>query len=494
MAIAPREFVRTHLPVTRAERRRQTQRAGLVLLFVLDTCIITAMTLLAVALRNSLGDTRIDYTDAYELQSGFMNPYALVALGWVLVLALGGSYTRSNIGAGTNEYSKVAQASVFTAAIVGITCYLVRFPLSRGFFILLFGLGIPVLALGRFALRRLIQLAHRRGHMLNRVLIAGNPDHVDEVAKVLTRELWLGYDVAGALLPHGQDTFETPSGIPVVGDVRGAVRAVHLHDADMVIFADGSFRNSREFRRMAWQLEDVHAHMVVVPSLTDVSAERIETRPVGGLPFVSVERPRAQKAGRWGKRLFDLVGSGALLLVAGPVIGIIALMIWLQDRGKPIFQQVRVGRHGQFFHCLKLRSMVVNAEEIKQQLMAQNEFDDVLFKMKGDPRITPIGAFIRRYSLDELPQLWNVFRGDMSLIGPRPHLPNEVNRYESDAVRRLSVRPGMTGLWQVSGRSDLPWDEAVRLDLYYVDNWCMVQDLAILARTVKAVVGPSGAY
>jgi exopolysaccharide biosynthesis polyprenyl glycosylphosphotransferase len=231
---------------------------------------------------------------------------------------------------------------------------------------------------------------------------------------------------------------------------------------------------------------------VVVPGLTDVSAARMNLRPVGGLPLVYVESPRALLAMRWSKRLFDVVGAAVVLLLAAPVMGLIALVIKIEDRGPVVFKQVRVGLKGQTFNFYKFRSMAVDAEQRLAEM--QHQGNDVLFKMKTDPRVTRVGRFIRRLSLDELPQLLNVLEGKMSLVGPRPALPREVALYHEDVHRRLDVRPGLTGLWQVSGRSDLSWDDTVRLDLYYVDNWSLLQDLMILTRTVGAVLNPRGAY
>lgn len=234
--------------------------------------------------------------------------------------------------------------------------------------------------------------------------------------------------------------------------------------------------------------------MIVVPAVTDISAQRMEIRPVAGLPLLDVDRPQAIAAARWIKRALDLLGSAFLLLLAAPVMGLVALAIKLEDGGPVMFRQTRVGRKGNAFECLKFRSMVPDAEARLAALIASNEGAGPLFKMTKDPRITRVGRFIRRFSLDELPQLFNAFRGDMSLVGPRPALPSEVAQYDSDARRRLDVRPGLTGLWQVSGRSNLSWDDTVRLDLYYVDNWSLVQDLMILAKTARAVVGSAGAY
>jgi len=234
--------------------------------------------------------------------------------------------------------------------------------------------------------------------------------------------------------------------------------------------------------------------MIVVPALTDISAQRLTVRPVAGMPLVDVDRPQAMAAARWIKRFWDVVGASLLLLLAAPVMGLVAISIKLEDGGPILFRQTRVGLKGAVFDCLKFRSMAPDAEARLAALAAQNEGSGPLFKMTHDPRITRVGRFIRRFSLDELPQLWNALRGDMSLVGPRPALPTEVAQYDPDTRRRLDVRPGLTGLWQVSGRSNLSWEDTVRLDLYYVDNWSMVGDLMILARTARAVFGSSGAY
>jgi exopolysaccharide biosynthesis polyprenyl glycosylphosphotransferase len=217
-------------------------------------------------------------------------------------------------------------------------------------------------------------------------------------------------------------------------------------------------------------------------------------RHVAGLPFVQVEEPQSDRAGGWSKRAFDLVVSSCVVLALSPLLIFTALMIKLQDRGPIFYRQVRVGIHGDEFEMVKFRSMVVNADKLRDQLDDANEGSGVLFKIKDDPRITRFGRFIRKYSIDELPQLINVFKGEMSLVGPRPLFPKDVERYEKDTHRRMLVRPGMTGLWQVSGRSDLSWAESVRLDLYYVDNWSMVIDLVIMVKTVKAVLVSDGAY
>ncbi len=276
----------------------------------------------------------------------------------------------------------------------------------------------------------------------------------------------------------------------MIDEVRAVVDE---HAPDVVFFTAGAVTSSTQLRRLAWDLEDHAAvQIIVAPNVTDVSSERVRIRPVAGLPLMHLGRSRSQaSATNDAKRAFDLVGALTILALIWPVL--LGLMVWVRrhDGGPALFRQTRVGRVGCRVHLPQAALDVGRRRGTSRRGEAR---DHVLFKMPDDPRVTRRGRLIRRFSLDELPQLWNVVRGDMSLVGPRPPLPDEVARYEDDMHRRLSVRPGMTGLWQVSGRSDLSWDETVRLDLYYVDNWSMMQDMLILARTVSAVLASRGAY
>jgi exopolysaccharide biosynthesis polyprenyl glycosylphosphotransferase len=416
--------------------------------------------------------------------------------GWLIALWVAGGYSRDVFGAGTDEYRRVLNASLLAAGGVGVGCYLAKFPLSRGFFLLVYAIGIPALILGRFVLRRALYRARMHGALMQRVVIAGTPSHVDEVAHVLRRETWLGYQVIGALVPEASAE-ETMTGVPVLGTPEQMLNAIEAAEADVIFLAGGALDSASQLRRLAWQLEEHDVQVIVAPSVTDVSAERIRVRPVGGLPLMHLDKPRALHASRAGKRIFDIAGSTALLVLFAPLMAMAALWVKLYDGGPVFFAQVRAGRDGSTFRCLKFRSMVADAEDRLAALHAESGYsyeEEGLFKLEDDPRITAPGRWLRRFSLDELPQLVNVLRGEMSLVGPRPPLPSEVAVYASDTTRRLRVRPGMTGLWQVSGRADVSFDEAVRLDLYYVDNWSMLQDLAILVRTVGAVVGSRGAY
>ncbi|MBK8448412.1 MAG: sugar transferase [Micropruina sp.] len=411
---------------------------------------------------------------------------------WILMIAVFGGYSLPHLQTGMVEYQRITLASGTTAGALGIAFFLSKYDLSRGFFILLFLLAVPALLTLRLGRRRTMKRLRTKGMFQAPVLVAGSPKHIDEVVQVLRREKWLGYQVIGAVTPA--DIEETDCGLPVLGKVCQVVDLVRETDVHTVIFAEGSFPDSQHFKRMAWELEEHDTQMMVVPALTDISSERLTARPVAGLPLVQVDRPQAMEAARWIKRTFDILGSSLFLLFASPILLAVAIAIKLEDGGSIFFKQVRVGRRGDEFECFKIRSMVVDAEARKAELEAMNEGNGVLFKMARDPRITRVGQFIRRFSIDEVPQFWNVLRGDMSLVGPRPALPREVELYSRDAVRRLDVRPGLTGLWQVSGRSDLSWDDTVRLDVYYVDNWSVMQDLSIMMRTAGAVLGSRGAY
>lgn len=457
---------------------------------LMDIATILLSTALAIAGRNSL---RI-FPAADDVTSVVTGMAAWAVPLWIAVLAAWGLYRMKNMGAGSLEYQSVLTATGITAGLSAAVLYLTHSELSRGFFVLEFTIGVVLLLLGRLTVRRLVQKARAHGLLLHRVVLSGDARHIEDLAAVLNRELWLGYRIVGAVTPGWDRATHTPSGIPVIGHTDQLGSAVKAAGVEAVICADGSFPDSRDFRRLAWDLENEHTQMIVVPTMTDVSAERLQVRPIAGLPLVHVEQPQSEAASRWSKRLFDIIGSGLLIVVSAPIMLAVALAIKIDDGGPIFFRQVRVGKDGKLFRCFKFRSMVVDAEKLLATLRQQNESDGVLFKIERDPRITRVGRFIRRYSLDEFPQFFNVLRGEMSLVGPRPALPSEVDRYEDHVRRRLDVRPGITGLWQVSGRSDLPWEETVRLDLYYVDNWSMMQDAMILTKTAKAVIASAGAY
>ncbi|PMC74795.1 sugar transferase [Brachybacterium sp. UMB0905] len=487
---APSTASATAASRARALLQRHSERRISWLLAGADGVALALAVALAIILRQSLFPAAGDLT-------GYVADAALpMAAGWLLAIILFNGYDVRLIPSGPDLYRNLLHASLAAAGIVGAVVYLADIPLSRTFFTLLFLIG-PVLLLGvRVLARRILNRLRARGHLGTQVLAVGSLEHIDQIARTLHRERWLGYSVIGALTPTGQDR-SSRTGIPVLGAREDLLEVVRRERPGVLLFAAGAGTGPEEFRRTAWQLEREDVRVIVVPALSEIAADRVQMRPVAGLPLVHMDLPRAREALRWTKRAFDIIAAGAGLLLLAPLMGLIALRIRLHDGGPVIFRQDRVGRDGQHFEFLKFRSMVTDAEAVRVEKLeraVQDRGNAVMFKMREDPRITKPGRFLRKYSLDELPQLWNVLRGDMSLVGPRPALPQEVAEYDEMAWRRLSVRPGITGLWQVSGRSDLSWEDTVRLDLYYVDNWSFLRDLQILLRTVRAVLAAAGAY
>jgi exopolysaccharide biosynthesis polyprenyl glycosylphosphotransferase len=488
MAIAPERIVAPAVAAPRIRSRALNALPSTAL--AIDLLTVLGTVLLATLGRNHV----VLFGTAGMVHGSVVRVTLPLIVCWIALIGLRGGYDRGIFGAGTDEYKAVVGASLLTAAVLGIGCYLTKFQLSRGFFVFAFVLGPILLAANRWLLRRWLHRERRAGALQQRTVMIGGSDHVDAIAGVLARESWLGYDVAGAITPAHHLSECTPSGIPVLGDVEEAAELIRACDADVVFVVGGAFTHPGRMRELAWDLESENVRVIMAPGVTDVSSERVRIRPVAGLPLLHLDHPRSQDALRWAKRAFDIACASVLIGLTWPLMVWTAWRIRRYDGGPVLFRQTRVGREGNYFTCLKFRTMIVDAERVLAELHEQVGYESGLFKMQQDPRITRPGRWIRRYSLDELPQLINVLRGDMSLVGPRPPLPIEVDRYTLTQSRRLRIRPGLTGLWQVSGRSDLSWDESVRLDLYYVDNWSMIQDLQILGRTAKAVLGSRGAY
>ena len=282
--------------------------------------------------------------------------------------------------------------------------------------------------------------------------------------------------------------------VAVLGSDASLREALVRSQADTVAVTAADQLGHAGMRALAWELQELDIDLVVAPGVVDVAGPRLKVRPVAGLPLLHVEEPQYEGASKWVKGLFDVVSAGAALLVLSPLLAVAALAVRASSRGPALYRSERMGLDGQAFTMLKFRTMVAGADQLRATLSTDGAGNAVLFKMREDPRVTRVGRLLRKFSIDELPQLWNVVRGDMSLVGPRPPLRCEVETYSGDVRRRLLVKPGITGLWQVSGRSDLSWEESVRLDLSYVENWSMVQDLIIIWRTVNAVLRSRGAY
>jgi exopolysaccharide biosynthesis polyprenyl glycosylphosphotransferase len=436
-----------------------------------------------------------------EPPQGAEIPYAVVSPGlivaWLLSLKALRCYDDRVLGYGADEYRRVAAASLRLAGGVAIAGYIADVGVARGFLAISFAVGTPALLVARYAARKSLHRARTRGQgWSRRVLVVGDIPHVLELVHTLRREPYTGYQVVGACIP---DALLAPvpqrlGDVPVVGSFRAIVDASTAIGADTIAVTASGELTAGKLRRLGWQLEGTGIGLVMAPALTDVAGPRIHTRPVAGLPLIHVEAPEFRGARKAIKELVDRATALLALTLAAPVLIGIAIAIKLDSPGPVIFRQVRVGQGGTKFGVYKFRTMVVNADALLAGLMSNNETDGLMFKMRQDPRVTRVGRFLRKWSLDELPQLVNVLLASMSLVGPRPPLPSEVARYDGDISRRLLVKPGMTGLWQISGRSDLSWEDGIRLDLYYVENWSLTTDLTILWKTFGAVLRGRGAY
>ena len=465
---------------TRAWRSRWT--TGLV---AGDVTLLSAA--LAVALVRRFG------VDSAAATAGGLS-YALIAVaigvGWTLSLVVAGAYETRHLGTGAEEYKRVAVGTLQLWAAVAIGCYAAKLQVARGFVVVALPLGLMLLLTGRTVARRALVAARTRGLSLHRVIVVGDRRAVAGLAAELRREKAAGFDVVGACLPEPGARFRESDELPVLGTLEDIPAIVRQHDADTVAVA--SAVPAETVRRLSWDLEGSGVDLVVAPSVVDVAGPRVSVRPVAGLPLLHVDEPEFTGGTRLAKAVLDRALAAAALVLLAPVLVLVAAAIRLDSRGPALFRQVRIGRAGHEFRVVKFRTMYVDAEQRLVELVERNETDGLLFKITDDPRITRIGRFLRRTSIDELPQLLNVLLGDMSLVGPRP-LPVKDSDFTGDVRRRLLVRPGMTGLWQVNGRSQLSWEDAVRLDLYYVENWSIALDLAILLRTVGAVLRGTGA-
>jgi exopolysaccharide biosynthesis polyprenyl glycosylphosphotransferase len=429
-----------------------------------------------------------------DLSSASFWAAAALVVAWPALLLAGGAHSERVFGTGSDEYRAVGRAGFVLLAVAGFVSYAADLDLSRGLVVVAVpGLTVVTL-LGRFAARCLLRALRAQGRCIKRVVVVGRGTAVLDLVGQVRRERFAGMDVVAACVtPADRNRVAAVTGVPV-GGLDEVVEVAARLGADTIAVTSASETAAQYLRQLSWQLEGTGIELLVAPGLIEVAGPRLHIRPFEGLPLLSVEQPRFEGWRLVVKGGLDRVSAGLLLLLLLPMLCAIAVAIKVTSPGPVLFRQERVGVQGKAFTMLKFRSMVVDADRQLDDLRAANISDGVLFKLRVDPRVTPIGRVLRRLSLDELPQLLNVLGGSMSLVGPRPPLPGEVARYDAPVHRRLLVKPGLTGLWQVSGRSDLPWEEAVRLDLRYVENWSLAMDLLILAKTVRAVLGSSGAY
>ncbi|TDC74337.1 sugar transferase [Actinomadura sp. 7K507] len=433
-----------------------------------------------------------------ELNAPYVALTVVLPVVWLPTLMLCRAYQPRYVGVGYEEFHRVLRAGFILTATVAIVAYATKTEVARGYVVMALPLGTFLNLVARYRLRKWLHKKRWNGEWMRRVVAVGHRTSVADLIKVLRQKRYHGMDIAAVCLPpalaSGDDAVAEVEGVPVLGDFSQAAAVADRIGADSVAVLACPEMDGVALRRLAWQIERDDVELVVAPALMDVTGPRISIRPVSGLPLLHVEHPELDGGRKVFKGLFDRTAALGGLVLLSPLLLVVAFLIKVTSSGPVMFRQARVGRGGREFTVMKFRTMVQDAEARKVELMQQNENDGVLFKIRQDPRVTRVGRWLRRYSLDELPQLFNVLRGEMSLVGPRPPLPEEVAQYGGDVYRRLVVKPGLTGLWQVSGRSDLSWEESVRLDLRYVDNWTLALDLQIMWKTWSAVFRGSGAY
>ena len=447
-------------------------------------------------------------------------------VAWWMSVLLAGGYDTRFIGLGSDEFRRILSAAVNLTAVVAVVSYAAKLDLARGYMAIALPSATVMDLTARYLLRKRLHRRRVQGWCVRRVVAVGHAAEVARLVTVLRRDTYHGLAVVAACLVDAREdgrpdgaagvpaarvpaaraaTACAPvacapvacapvAGVPVAGGLCDVAAAVRRFGADTVAVLACPEMDGGRLRELAWELEKTGTDLFVAPTLLDMAGPRTTIRPVAGLPLLHVDHPELAGTKQAVKSVFDKTCAAVALLVLAPLFAVIAISIRLTDHGPVLFRQTRIGKNGQGFTVYKFRTMVPDAEQRKSDLATFNEATGVLFKIRRDPRVTRLGACLRRWSLDELPQLINVLIGDMSLVGPRPALPAEVAGYSGHMRRRLVVKPGMTGLWQVSGRSDVSWEEAERLDVHYVENWSLALDLQVLWKTGSAVIRGSGAY
>ncbi|AZS45953.1 MULTISPECIES: sugar transferase [Microbacterium] len=476
----------TPRPSATLERRRQWERRYRMRLRTTDAAVI----LFAMGL-----------TAAVELATGVSVPEVLrngipLAALWYLMLSALHTRDAALFRASATEYRGVAHATGLAFGIIAIVAVLLAWKSMQLTLLLGLPVGVLTLLVTRWLWRHWLQKQRTQGRFASRTLVVGNRDDVEYVVRTLHPIGASGYQVVGATLLDGnaRDIVIDDTRFPVLGNVNSVSSVAAEVGADTIIVASRPEGEPEFVKQLSWQLEGTAAELVLSSRLTDVAGPRISFAPVEGLPLIQVQIPTYEGGQHLLKRALDVAVATLALIPIGLLAPVLALLIKMDSPGPVFFFQERVGRDGRRFKMVKFRSMKTDAEKQLAMLKEHNEGAGLLFKMKDDPRVTRVGKVLRKLSLDELPQFWNVLIGDMSVVGPRPPLPSEVTAYDGTVFRRLYIKPGITGLWQVSGRSDLSWDESVRLDLRYVENWSVMNDLQIMWRTAKVMVQPSGAY
>jgi exopolysaccharide biosynthesis polyprenyl glycosylphosphotransferase len=435
----------------------------------------------------------LDLRFGKHVTDGYIVLSLALPLCWLVALSMAGAYDVRFVGTGSDEFRRILNAGVGLTATIAICSYTFNIELSRGYL----GIAVPSVTvfdmITRFVLRKRLHKRRMAGQCMHSVVVVGPASAAANLITELHRDSYHGLSVVAACVA-GAEAGDVLAGVEVAGGLDDVTTAVHKFSADTVAVLSCPEIDGITLRGLAWELEKTGTDLCLSPALVDVAGPRTKVRPTAGLTLLHVDHPQLGGLRLLIKDLFDRCTAAAVLIALSPLLALLAVTIRLSDRGPALFTQTRIGKDGHKFRIYKFRTMVVDAEQRRAQLLANNDLDGILFKLRNDPRVTALGAHLRRWSFDELPQLFNVVLGHMSLVGPRPALPDEAAKYAEHVRRRLVVKPGLTGLWQVNGRSNLSWEESVRLDLRYVENWSFALDLQILWKTISVLLRRSGAY
>jgi exopolysaccharide biosynthesis polyprenyl glycosylphosphotransferase len=461
---------------------------------------VAVVTAVGIAQAVRFGSASADATAALLRGVTYIEISIAIAIGWMAALAINDARSTRVIGSGIEEYRRVWWATISVFGTVAIISMLFKLEIARGYLLIALPTGVFLLLASRWVARRVVVWVRtHHGRCITRLLIVGSPDAVRDLTLGFSREPGSGYDIVGACVPgqYARPNIGVPGigTIPVLGNESAVAQAAAASGSHAVAVAATEQFHGAGLRRLSWELENLDVDLLVAPGVIDVAGSRLHMRPVAGLPLIHVEKPQYNGAKQFQKQAFDFTFSSLALLCGLPLLLLIGLAVKLTSRGPVFYRQKRIGLDGVPFEMIKFRTMVVGADAMLEEIAHLNESDSgVLFKIRKDPRVTPLGRFLRKYSLDELPQFINVFTGQMSVVGPRPPLENEVSAYDDHTMRRLLVKPGITGLWQISGRSDLSWEDSVRLDMFYVENWSIMADLVIAVKTARVVFTHAGSY
>lgn len=480
------------LPAVAARKTRHRQSAFRIFLRVLaDGMAVSAALFLATALRFEI------FSGAPGKVDGALVDYTVVTLiatpVWLLLFWLYGLYEPRQVLSPVNEFKQVFHGVVAGSVLIFVADSVFNRNLARGWALLGMAVGFVVVGGERLVIRKLLHFMRRRGSDATRTIIVGTNHEARTIAKTLDREGWLGYQILGFVDDENELGEDLENGYKVLGTLAQLKDLVAEHEVNNVLIA-ASALDPGYLNRLFWELQDHDVDIQITSGTVDLMASRMIVQSIAGVPLLYVRRTGMDGLQRTVKRSIDVAGSVLLGVLLSPFLAVFAIWIKRDSSGPVFFKQVRVGREGEQFVCWKFRTMVADAEDLKAELESLNEGPGLLFKLKEDPRITKAGLFLRRFSLDELPQIWNVLKGEMSLVGPRPALPSEVEQFDDWTRNRMKVKPGMTGLWQVSGRAETSFSEYVRYDLFYIQNWSLSLDLWILWRTFRAVLSTEGAH